>query len=383
LRPHRIGVGLYDFAGGQLTRRRLEDTDIEGEETEVPAITGEAVPDLVLLNDQDLSYTKIRLDEQSHRTMRAGLATLTDSLARVLLWNAAWDEVRDGEGPAHHYVDLVLKNVHGEGDSGVLRSLLSQALMAVAFYVAADYRAEEREKLALASAAAVADAPAGSDHQLVWAQTFVRTARSAKHRHLLRAWLGGGDLPAGLVLDRDLRWLTVVALAALGEVGEAEIERELDHERNDWRERRAATARAARPAAEAKASAWAAIAENPATPLATVRALQQGFMRTDQDRLLEPYVARYFGVLRRIWQEREPEVALSFDGGMYPAVLVSSDLIAQTDAELTAGALAPVIRRRLLEQRDHVERALRARASDRRARVEELPAGEGTRGERR
>jgi aminopeptidase N len=383
LRPHRIGVGLYDFAGGQLTRRRLVDTDIEGEETEVPAITGEAVPDLVLLNDQDLSYTKIRLDEQSHRTMRAGLATLTDSLARVLLWNAAWDEVRDGEGPAHHYVDLVLKNVHGEGDSGVLRSLLSQALMAVAFYVAADYRAEEREKLALASAAAVADAPAGSDHQLVWAQTFVRTARSAKHRHLLRAWLGGGDLPAGLVLDRDLRWLTVVALAALGEVGEAEIERELDHERNDWSERRAATARAARPAAEAKASAWAAIAENPATPLATVRALQQGFMRTDQDRLLEPYVARYFGVLRRIWQEREPEVALSFAGGMYPAVLVSSDLIAQTDAELTAGALAPVIRRRLLEQRDHVERALRARASDRRARVEELPAGEGTRGERR
>ncbi|HWN82033.1 MAG TPA: aminopeptidase N, partial [Candidatus Udaeobacter sp.] len=370
LRPHRIGVGLYDLAGGRLTRRRLVATDVEGEATPVPAIAGEALPDLVLLNDKDLSYTKIRLDERSWKTMQVGLATLDDSLARVLLWNAAWDQVRDGEGSARHYVDLVNKNVHGEDDAGVLRSLLGQAQMAVAYYVAAEYRAEEREKLALASAAALAAAPPGSDHQLVWAQTFVRTARSAAHRQQIRAWLTGGDLPAGLTMDRDLRWIAVVALAALGELEEAEIERELALERNDWSERRAATARAARPAAEAKATAWAAIAEDPATPLATSRALQQGFMRTDQDRLLEPYVARYFGILRRIWQEREPEVALSFAGGMYPSVLVSSDLIAKTDAELSAGSLAPVIRRRLLEQRDHVERALRARASDSRARAD-------------
>jgi aminopeptidase N len=178
----------------------------------------------------------------------------------------------------------------------------------------------------------------------------------------------GNGLPPGLTLDRDLRWLVVVALSTLGLMPEAEIEHELERERNDWSERRAATARAARPLPEAKATAWRAIADDPATPLSTVRALERGFMRSDQDQLLEPYVERYFEVLRRIWQDREPEVALSFAGGMYPTVLVSEALVERTDRELAASALAPPLRRRLLEQRDQVERALRARAADQRGR---------------
>jgi aminopeptidase N len=368
LRPHRIGIGLYDLAGGQLTRRRWVAADVEGEETRVPALEGEAAPALILVNDDDLSYTKIRLSEPSRRTMLESLSTLADPLARVLLWNAAWDEVRDGEGPAREYIALVLQNLGGEDDVGVLRSLLSQAQAAVTYYVAEEHRGAERQKLAVAAAAALERAVPGSDQQLVWAQTFVRTARTPEHVHRLRGWLAGNGLPAGLAVDRDLRWLVVVALSALGLVPEMEIERELERERNDWSERRAATARAAQPAAEAKAIAWRAIADESATPLATVRALERGFMRPDQDHLIEPYVERYFEVLRRIWQQREAEVALSFTGGMYPTVLVSEALIARTDRELAAGALAPPIRRRLLERRDQVERSLRARAADRRGR---------------
>jgi aminopeptidase N len=368
LRPHRIGVGLYDVTGGNLVRRRLVATDVEGEETRVPALEGETMPDLILVNDEDLTYTKIRLSESSRRTMLASLSTLADPLARVLLWNAAWDEVRDGEGPAREYVSLVLQNLGGEDDSGVLRSLLGQAQLAVTFYVSAEHRAAEREKVAAAAAAALATAPPASDHQLVWAQTFVRAARNPAHLGRLREWLLGNGLPPGLTLDRDLRWLVVVALSTLGLMPEAEIEHELERERNDWSERRAATARAARPLPEAKATAWRAIADDPATPLSTGRALERGFMRSDQDQLLEPYVERYFEVLRRIWQDREPEVALSFAGGMYPTVLVSEALVERTDRELAASALAPPLRRRLLEQRDQVERALRARAADQRGR---------------
>jgi aminopeptidase N len=368
LRPHRIGVGLYDVSGGRLTRRRLVATDVEGAETRVPALEGESLADLILVNDEDLTYTKIRLSEESRRTMLSSLSTLADPLARVLLWNAAWDEVRDGESPARDYVALVLQNLGGEDDAGVLRTLLGQAQMAVTFYVTAEHRAAEREKLAIAADRALASAPPGGDHQLVWAHTFVRCARSRAHLDCLRGWLEGTGLPPGLTIDRDLRWMVVVALSTLGLVPEAEIERELAFERNDWSERRAATARAARPLPEAKAVAWRAIADDPGTPLATVRALERGFMRSDQDQLLEPYVERYFEVLRRIWRDREPEVALSFAGGMYPTVLVSQALVERTDRELAAVALAPPLRRRLLEQRDQVERALRARAADQRGR---------------
>jgi aminopeptidase N len=365
LRPHRIGIGLYDVQGGRLGRRELVAADIEGAETRLSRLDGARRPDLILLNDDDLSYTKIRLDDGTRRTMIESLATLDNPLARVLLWNAAWDEVRDGEGSARHFLRLVLRNIHTEEDAGALRSLLGQAQVAVTFYVAPDHRARTRLELARAAMTALDQSVPGSDRQLVWAQTFARTARAPEHVDRLRAWFLGKELPAGLTFDRDLRWIVVVALSTLGLLEEKEIERELAHERNDWSVRRAATARAARPVAEAKAIAWEEIAEDPATPLATARALQRGFMRADQDMLLEPYIERYFGMLGRIWQEREAEVALAFAGGMYPAVLVSEALVARTNRELASGTLAPPIRRRLLEHRDQVERALRARASDR------------------
>jgi len=62
LRPHRLVVGTFDVVDGALVRRGRHELDVVGELTEVPALVGEAVPDLVLLNDEDLAYAKIRLD---------------------------------------------------------------------------------------------------------------------------------------------------------------------------------------------------------------------------------------------------------------------------------------------------------------------------------
>ena len=80
LRPHRIAIGLYDRAGtSQLTRRRRVELDIAGAATAVPELTGEKLPDLILVNDDDLTYAKIRLDAHSLRTPSLASPTSTTS----------------------------------------------------------------------------------------------------------------------------------------------------------------------------------------------------------------------------------------------------------------------------------------------------------------
>jgi aminopeptidase N len=365
LRPHRIAIGLYDRAPGELRLRRRFETDVEGAETRIPDLEGESEPDLILLNDQDLTYAKIRLDPRSRDTIEDALATLPDPLARVLIWNAVWDEVRDAVTPASRYVDLVLGGIHGESDPGVMRSLLGNLAAAIALYRVPEARAADRQRVASAALGVLEKAAPGSDEQLIWAKAFVSAARIPEHVGRLRDWLGGAHLVPGLAVDRELRWQIIIALAGLGHLEEDVIAAELAREASDWAQRQAAAARAARPTAAAKAAAWTAIAETPATPLATMRALMSGFMRLDQEAVITPYVERYFAALRPLWAARDPELVIAFAGAMYPSVLIQPEILDRTAAELAKGELAPPIRRRLLEQQDQVARALRAQAADR------------------
>ena len=45
----------------------------------------------LLVNDGDLAYAKIRLDQESLTTALNSLRAFTDSLPRTLVWSAAWD----------------------------------------------------------------------------------------------------------------------------------------------------------------------------------------------------------------------------------------------------------------------------------------------------
>ena len=110
LRSHRVGVGLYDLEEGRLVRRERVELDAVGARTVVPALAGMRVPDLVLVNDGDLAYAKIRLDDRSLATLVDHLGRIDDPLARSLCWSAAWDMLRDAELPARRYLRLVLNN---------------------------------------------------------------------------------------------------------------------------------------------------------------------------------------------------------------------------------------------------------------------------------
>ncbi|HXF56531.1 MAG TPA: aminopeptidase N, partial [Actinomycetota bacterium] len=368
LRSHRLAVGLYDSHDGNLRLRRRVELDVEGARTEVEELAGEAVPDLLLLNDGDLTYARVRLDERSLATVVERLGDLEDSLARTLCWTACWDMVRNAELPAREYLRLVLNNAGREPKVGTVQSLLTQAASAVHLYGDPANREAGARTLARACREALERAEPGSDHQLAWARAFVSNARTEEDLALVRDLLEGRASFEGLVVDTELRWHIVRSLAAAGAAGEELVAAEQERDPTDRGARHAAAARAARPTPEAKAEAWRLVVEEAGQPLAMTEAIMGGFQQFDQEELLRPYVERYFQALPAIWERRELPEALSIVGGLYPHLVVEERTVRLTEDYLARPDLPAPVRRLLLEGQDGVERALRARARDAAAR---------------
>jgi aminopeptidase N len=301
LRPHRLAVGLYRKTDAGLVRAERFEVDIDGPRTELAELVGATQPDLVLLNDDDLTYAKIRLDERSRDTLVDSIDQLNDSLARALAWGAAWDMTRDAEMPASQYVGLVLKGIRGETDLTAVRALLGQATSAISSYAAPDKRADLRAQYEQTVAELLASAEAGSDHQLAFARAYIAGVFSAAGADRLAGWLDGSDLPTGLVVDTDLRWTLIVALSRLGKLGADEIDDELTHDTTITGQERAAQARAARPTAEAKEEAWRIAVESEDTPNETQFRTILGFQQPGQEDLLRPYVGKYLGAAKDVY----------------------------------------------------------------------------------
>ncbi|GGR05172.1 aminopeptidase N [Streptomyces netropsis] len=364
LRPHRIAIGLYEHEDGKLVRKDRIELDVDGELTPVEALVGRARPAVVLLNDDDLSYAKVRLDAESLATVTAHLGDFTESLPRALCWASAWDMTRDGELATRDYLSLVLSGVTKESDIGVVQSLQRQAKLALDLYAAPDWRETGLARWTEATLAQLRAAEGGSDHQLAWARAFAATARTGDQLDLLQGLLDGTEVIEGLAVDTELRWALLERLAATGRADEKAIAAELERDKTSAGERHAASARAARPTAEAKAEAWAAVVESDKLPNAVQEAVIGGFVQTDQRELLAPYSEKYFAVVKDIWESRSHEIAQQIAVGLYPSLLVSQETLDATDAWLASAEPNAALRRLVTESRAGVERALKARAAD-------------------
>ncbi|WP_434994174.1 aminopeptidase N [Arthrobacter sp. Ld5] len=367
IRPHRLAVGFYDLDDdGALVRVHRLELDVDGERTEVPDLVGRSRPALVLLNDDDLAYAKIRLDPASLRTSVRHVRDFRDSLPRTLVLASAWDAARDGETPARDYVELVLQNIGAETDSSVVLVLLRQLASTLAFYV----RPEDREPMSDAAADSLLDlalaADAGSDAQLQFTKAFSAHARTAPQLDAVAALLSGERVPEGLAVDQDLRWELLTSLVVGGRAGSQDIDAELAKDSTATGELAAAAARAAVPTAEAKEAAWAALVDSADLPNAAQRSMIGGFTRVHDRSLLEPFVDRYFASIRDVWATRTHEIAQQIIVGLYPSLLTTQDTLDRTDAFLASlGEESPSLRRLVLESRDGVVRALKAQAADR------------------
>ncbi len=364
LRPHRLAIGLYDRTEtGALTRRHQVELDVDGAVTKVPELLGQLRPDLVLVNDEDLTYAKIRLDEHSLRTLIADIGGLQDQLAAALCWAAAWDMTRDGEMRARDFVALVLSGAPSIRHVAVLERVLPQASIAARRYAEPSWRQEGLAQLEAALRGWLVAAEPGSDHQLVYARALAGVATSPEGLQLVASLLDGSAVISGLAVDTELRWQLLHRLVSRGAAGPDQIEAELERDRTDAGERHAQSCLAAIPTAEAKAAAWAKITDG-SLPNAAFRAALRGFKDADQDELLAPYAAKYYDTLDGLWQNGISDMAQFFTEVAYPDGVVSQRGIAATDEYIARANPVPALRRLLGERRDDVARALRCRERD-------------------
>ncbi len=365
LRSHRLAIGLYSRTADGLTREHRVELDVTGARTEVPALLGVAQPDLVLVNDDDLTYAKVRLDQRSLSTLIEHLGDVTDTLARSLCWTSAWDMTRDGELSAHDYLTLVLKGLVRETDSSVVRTSLRQVEIAVILFSAPERRDANRQRLADGVADLLRDAAAGSDNQLQLLRAFASTAVDDSHFAYVRGVLDGDDVLDGLTIDTDLRWHLLHSLVSAGRADEAEVQRELDRDDTAAGRRHAASAAAARPTAQAKQEAWDAVLTDDDLPNAIQTAMIGGFADIDQLDLMRPFVPAYFAALNDVWSQKTNETAQNIVIGLFPTLLAEQATVDAADAWLDSNPDAVgSLRRLVVECRDGVARALRAQAAD-------------------
>ncbi|MDP4589263.1 MAG: aminopeptidase N [Candidatus Nanopelagicales bacterium] len=363
LRPHHIGIGLYNRTDSKIKRDKRIEIDVDGARTDVPELVGQPVADLMLLNDGDYTFVKIRLDENSAKTSATGLRDIEDGVARALIWGASWDMTRDAEMSASDYLSMVLNTDLGEIEIGVAQQLLLQARSAIEQFANPANRAANRDALLASLLIALAKADAGGDHQLAFVKNIAGLARTTQHGELLASWLDGSNVLAGLEVDTDLRWLLVSRLVSLGVLTPAAIDSELARDNTAGGQRQAASAKAGIPTAAAKLEAWNAVVENDGLANALLEATVGGFSQPDQRELLLPFVDKYFDSLADIWETRTNEISQTLTLGLFPSLLGSPEIMAKADAFIASSTDVGAIRL-VRELRDNVNRSLRCQARD-------------------
>lgn len=368
-RVHRLAVGIYDDDGaGRLVRVHREELDVAGSSTEVPALVGVSRGQLVLVNDDDLTYCSLRLDPESLGSALQRIADIADPLPRTLVWSAAWEMTREAEFKARDFVALVSRGVVAETEVGVAQRLLLQAQTALGSYAEPGWAAAEGwpafadRLLELARGA-----DPGSDHQLAFVNALCSSVLSERHTDVLSALLDGDPAHLGLPgmdVDTDLRWRIVIALARADVVDSDVIDAEVQRDPTAAGKRHAAQASAARPQPAVKEEAWTTVVEDDTLPNVTGRSIIGGIVSPGQAELLKPFTARYFADIPGVWERRSSEVAQTVVIGLYPSWDISDDGVAAADEFLADPEVPPALRRLVLEGQDGVKRALRARRFD-------------------
>ncbi|MDP9028329.1 MAG: aminopeptidase N [Actinomycetota bacterium] len=367
LRPHRLAIGFYTTStSGKLERTHRVELDIDSDaSTEIAELVGMTRPDLVLVNDDDLAYAKIRMEDASFRVALAHLADIRSPLARALVWGSAWDSTRDGEIAARDYIELVLGNIASETESTTIRLTLSQLVQAARVYVAPETRDAAITKVGDALWALARAAKAGSDAQFQFVKFFAAIPSTPEHVATLRGLLDGTTSLDGLEIDSDLTWELLEGLVLLGEAGEAEIAAQLAQDNTSQGQQAAARARATISTPAGKKAALDAAITDGKISNTSLRNMGVGYGHVNDPAVLESLVAPYFDALTTVWKERSFTIAEYIVLGFYPGALASQSLIDATNAWLDANPGIPALRRLVIENRAGVERAVAAQKRDR------------------
>jgi aminopeptidase N len=366
LRPHRLAVGFYNEVNGKLVRVERVELDVQGASTQVPELVGKKRPALVLLNDDDLTYAKIRLDDQSFDTALKHLSEISDPLARALVWGSVWDATRDGEASARDFVKLVLSHIENETESTTMMTLLRQLLTVANMYVAIEHRTKVQLEVADGLWRLAQNAQAGSDAQLQFTKFFAQFARSNQQLQIIEGLLNGKESLDGLEIDTDLRWELITSLAVGGKLSQDRIDAQLQQDNTANGQKAHAAAIAAIPEPKAKAKMFEKLVDTDELSNALVNSASLAFGRVLDTSILEPFVDQYFSKVFSIWENKSYHMAEYLLVNLYPLALANQALATQTEKFLKNPALdaKPALKRLIVENLASVHRALNAQETD-------------------
>ncbi|MEY5145666.1 MAG: Aminopeptidase, partial [Actinomycetota bacterium] len=364
LRDHVMGIGRYSKdASGNLVRTGFDVVNIGGDRTLIEALKGQPAADLLLLNDGDYTFTKIRLDEASAKTATTSLGRITDPLARALLWSACWDMTRDAQLSMGDYLTLVESALPYETNESAIEAALRNLATGIATYSAPENRNGYRDRFVALLRASIDKAPAGSSTQLQVVKAYASAVRTKEQGQYVRDLFDGTVTLEGRPVDTELGWHFLAALAALDMVSDAEIDAYLEKDPTSNGQEAALTARTRKPNAAAKAAAWDAIYNDEKVTNSAVRAYLTGFWHIDQLDILRPYVDKYFAEIEGVFVKRAESVAMVTSVGTFPSIFVEQSVLEKVTA-FGKKDLHTALKRYTAENRDRLERAMRCQAKD-------------------
>ncbi len=370
LRTHRIAVGLYSLDDDRVTRTDRIELDIDGELTEIPELVGKPKADLVLVNDDDLTYCLMKLDPESVDFLKAHIAKIADPMARSLCWSAAWEMTRNAELKARDFIELVCQGAAAETEIAVLERILSQAVAALTSYADPDWaQSEGNTLLADAFLAAARSAEAGSDKQLAFVQKLLETPIGTDHAEFVTELLTGTAPVAELVVDNQLRWKALTALIAAGLVAgdavETEIATLLEVDKTSTGHNAAIKARAAVPTADNKQAVLTELVENPSElGNLVIRNKLEGLNFVGAAPVLAGIEQEFFEQAADLWAKLDSSTATTILTGIYPSWAIKQETVDATEAFLNDEKLPAGLRRIASEGAARIERALTNRVFD-------------------
>ena len=365
IRPHRLAIGIYGFDGDALVRQHRVERDIDGEKTSVTELIGKHRGALVLVNDDDLAYAKIRLDAESLAIAIDHLSDITDPLARALVWGSVWDSTRDAEMAPSDYVDLVLNNIATETESTTVRTTLAQLATTARMYVSPARRQDTIRRIADSMLVLAENAAPGSDEQFQFLRTFATMADTAEHAEILGAIRSGKRAISGVTIDTDLSWDLLEGMVLAGGASETDISEALASDNTANGQQAAARVRATIPTVDAKRVILETLRDDDTVANSICDHYVRGYNHVNDPSIFDSLVSEYFDAIENVWESRTFKIAEYFAIGMYPVALASTELVEASQKWLSDRKDAPhALRRIVIEGLATVERALAAQKRD-------------------
>ena len=373
LRPHRVAIGSYSPTGRgadtRLERTGCTELDVDGELTQVPELVGAKRADVLVLNDDDLTYAKVRLDDESLSHGLTNIETFAESLPRSIVLASAWDMVRDGELAASHFLNAALQALDVEEHSSVIQGLLGRITTCLSAFLPPAVRRDLAPGTADRLLELARAAQAGSDKQLQLVRAVAAHAVTGEQLDVVAGFLEGTSALEGLDVDQDLRWDLLTGLVAAGRFGEERIHAEETRDRTTTGRERTAEARAAIPTPEAKKATWRALVDDSSMPNETQVRVLRGLTSVERrPDLLVPFVSEYVEAIDSLWSSRTFHMAENLLTGLWSCATVGldgADPAAALEVWLESHAQAPAALRRIVrENLDDTRRVARAQAAE-------------------